>query len=243
MKQQRHSSASSSSDQGSQSVLGHLMQAYWEVRAFYEKKKIGNEGLKAFKKARIEALKPPLAVQPLEITPLVLRELKPIKDRPMAALKRADANGTVSSKCPIIPLEHLEATPSMQYWTHTEVNINAEDEFTLSHIPFLGDAEDDTSFCADLMKTFPDGIHGTVNGCGEYINDYILAITPMTRSGHAYIQTKYVNYVLPLEEADWYGLELNTACRKLQDREDATRAEPMKYAFEQQLIAELRENP
>uniref|UniRef100_A0A183BJI0 [histone H3]-lysine(27) N-trimethyltransferase n=1 Tax=Globodera pallida TaxID=36090 RepID=A0A183BJI0_GLOPA len=235
MKQQRHSSASSSSDQCSQSVLGHLMQAYWEVRAFYEKKKIGNEGLKAFKKARIEALKPPLAVQPLEITPLVLRELKPIKDRPMAALKRADANGTVSSKCPIIPLEHLEATPSMQYWTHTEVNINitplvlrelkpikdrpmaalkradangtvsskcpiiplehleatpsmqywthtevninAEDEFTLSHIPFLGDAEDDTSFCADLMKTFPDGIHGTVNGCGEYINDYILYYT------------------------------------------------------------------
>ncbi|KAI3414063.1 Histone-lysine N-methyltransferase ezh2 [Globodera pallida] len=177
MKQQRHSSASSSSDQCSQSVLGHLMQAYWEVRAFYEKKKIGNEGLKAFKKARIEALKPPLAVQPLEITPLVLRELKPIKDRPMAVLKRADANGTVSSKCPIIPLEHLEATPSMQYWTHTEVNINAEDEFTLSHIPFLGDAEDDTSFCADLMKTFPDGIHGTVNGCGEYINDYILYYT------------------------------------------------------------------
>uniref|UniRef100_A0A183BJI2 Large ribosomal subunit protein bL28m n=1 Tax=Globodera pallida TaxID=36090 RepID=A0A183BJI2_GLOPA len=66
---------------------------------------------------------------------------------------------------------------------------------------------------------------------------------PDDEERHAYIQTKYVNYVLPLEEADWYGLELNTACRKLQDREDATRAEPMKYAFEQQLIAELRENP
>jgi hypothetical protein len=24
------------------------------------------------------------------------------------------------------------------------------------------------------MKTFPEGIHGTKEGCGEYINDYIL---------------------------------------------------------------------
>lgn len=24
------------------------------------------------------------------------------------------------------------------------------------------------------MKTFPDGIHGTRVGCGEYINDWIL---------------------------------------------------------------------
>jgi len=52
--------------------------------------------------------------------------------------------------------------------------LQAEDEFTLSHIPFLGDSVDDTSFCADLMKTFPEGIHGTKEGCGEYINDYIL---------------------------------------------------------------------
>jgi len=65
----------------------------------------------------------------------------------------------------------------MQYWTLTEVNVIAEDEYTLSHIPFLGDTEDDTEFCNDLMETFPDGIHGTKDGCGEYINDWILYYT------------------------------------------------------------------
>jgi len=27
------------------------------------------------------------------------------------------------------------------------------------------------------MKTFPEGIHGTKDGCGEYINDFILYYT------------------------------------------------------------------
>ncbi|KAL3094437.1 hypothetical protein niasHT_025913 [Heterodera trifolii] len=173
--QQKHQQQKMKHKEQLDEICEQLMKAYWTVRKFYEEKKIGHEGLKAFKKARDEARKKPTPIQPFEVAPLILRELKPIKGRPMAALKRAD-NGVVISKCPIIPLQHLEATPPMQFWTHTEVNINAEDEFTLSHIPFLGDAEDDTSFCAELMKTFQDGIHGTCE-IFRYINDYILYYT------------------------------------------------------------------
>jgi hypothetical protein len=60
----------------------------------------------------------------------------------------------------------------MIYWTLTEMNIKADDELTLSHIPYMG--ESDKSFTKDLMEAFPDGIHGTKVGCGEYINDFIL---------------------------------------------------------------------
>ncbi|KAL3111573.1 hypothetical protein niasHT_019920 [Heterodera trifolii] len=63
---------------------------------------------------------------------------------------------------------------------------------------------------------------------------------PDDQEQREYICDKYADYVLPLEEADWYGLELNTACRKLQDLEDNTRAQPMKYAFEKELMAQLQ---
>ncbi|VDK74352.1 unnamed protein product, partial [Anisakis simplex] len=49
---------------------------------------------------------------------------------------------------------------------------------------------------------------------------------------HSYIRNKYSRFKIPLEEAEWVGLELNEACRKQQDIEDAQHPEPLKYKFE-----------
>lgn len=56
---------------------------------------------------------------------------------------------------------------------HTNNYLKAEDERSLSHIPFMGDDTDD-EFGYELMKTFEDGIHGTKCGCGEFINDRLV---------------------------------------------------------------------
>jgi len=57
---------------------------------------------------------------------------------------------------------------------------------------------------------------------------------------HEYICQKYTKYVLPIEEAQWYGLDLNEACRKQQDLEDNLRPLPLKYVFEKELVDGLR---
>ena len=44
-----------------------------------------------------------------------------------------------------------------------------------------------------------------------------------------------------MEEAEWWGLDLNRACRKQQDLEDNAPAKPLKYHFVQQLMKELEE--
>lgn len=46
--------------------------------------------------------------------------------------------------------------------------------------------------------------------------------------------------MIPLDEAEWYGLDLNAACRKLQDLEDNAAPRPLKQAFEEELLEELR---
>lgn len=43
-----------------------------------------------------------------------------------------------------------------------------------------------------------------------------------------YIKQKYAKYKIPLEETEWVGLDLNEACRKLQDIEDNTKKTPLK---------------
>lgn len=40
---------------------------------------------------------------------------------------------------------------------------------------------------------------------------------------------RYAEFVIPLEEADWVGLDLNEAARKQQEIEEQRLAEPLKY--------------
>ncbi|CAD6192248.1 unnamed protein product [Caenorhabditis auriculariae] len=55
-----------------------------------------------------------------------------------------------------------------------------------------------------------------------------------------YIKQKYASFVIPEEEAEWIGLDLNEAARKQQDIEQSTAAEPLKYKFERELVERLR---
>lgn len=55
-----------------------------------------------------------------------------------------------------------------------------------------------------------------------------------------YIKQKYAEFVIPLEEADWVGLDLNEAARKQQEIEEQRLAEPLKYKLERELVERLR---
>jgi len=56
-----------------------------------------------------------------------------------------------------------------------------------------------------------------------------------------YLKEKYDEFRIPLEEAEWACLDLNTACRKLQDLEDNAKPMPLKYVFEQDLVQSLEQ--
>ncbi|CAD5215732.1 unnamed protein product [Bursaphelenchus okinawaensis] len=62
---------------------------------------------------------------------------------------------------------------------------------------------------------------------------------PEDEEKHEYIKQKYSAYKIPLEEAEWVGLDLNEAARKQQDIEDNTASMPEKYILEQELLANL----
>uniref|UniRef100_A0A0N4ZPW4 Large ribosomal subunit protein bL28m n=1 Tax=Parastrongyloides trichosuri TaxID=131310 RepID=A0A0N4ZPW4_PARTI len=55
-----------------------------------------------------------------------------------------------------------------------------------------------------------------------------------------YIITKYNEFKIPLEEAEWIGLDLNEACKKLQDIEDSQIPISLKYRFEKELVEDLK---
>ncbi|XGW35547.1 hypothetical protein V3C99_019067 [Haemonchus contortus] len=63
---------------------------------------------------------------------------------------------------------------------------------------------------------------------------------PEDEERHNYIKEKYKEFVIPAEEADWVGLDLNEAARKQQEIEESQVPEPLKYKFERELIARLR---
>ncbi|VDO04490.1 unnamed protein product [Haemonchus placei] len=63
---------------------------------------------------------------------------------------------------------------------------------------------------------------------------------PEDEERHNYIKQKYKEFVIPAEEADWVGLDLNEAARKQQEIEESQVPEPLKYKFERELIARLR---
>ncbi|CAI2347247.1 unnamed protein product [Caenorhabditis sp. 36 PRJEB53466] len=56
-----------------------------------------------------------------------------------------------------------------------------------------------------------------------------------------YIRQKYAQFVIPEEEAEWIGLDLNEAARKQQDIEDSAAPVPLKYSLEQALVQRLRD--
>uniref|UniRef100_A0A0N5BC79 Large ribosomal subunit protein bL28m n=1 Tax=Strongyloides papillosus TaxID=174720 RepID=A0A0N5BC79_STREA len=55
-----------------------------------------------------------------------------------------------------------------------------------------------------------------------------------------YIKEKYKDFKMPLEEAEWVGLDLNEACIKLQDIEDDDLPIPLKYRFEKELVDDIK---
>ncbi|MCP9264688.1 Histone-lysine N-methyltransferase EZH2 [Dirofilaria immitis] len=131
---------------------------------------IDAEGLKLYHKMLREEPRKKYATSS-KVKPL---NLKSMPEQPTYFTLRSAMNA-VLQKCPSKCIEAVMSTPRMQYWTLTECNILCEDERTLSHIPFLGDHEDeDIGFGEELLKTFQEGIHGTKVGCGSFINDHIL---------------------------------------------------------------------
>jgi hypothetical protein len=48
-------------------------------------------------------------------------------------------------------LEEIVPLPPMIYWTLTEMNIKAEDELTLSHVPYIMGDADMKAFGEELM--------------------------------------------------------------------------------------------
>jgi len=52
-----------------------------------------------------------------------------VNEKQAAVLRKADTNAVVM-KCPILSVDHVEGTPTMQYWTHTEVNIIVSQKIT-----------------------------------------------------------------------------------------------------------------
>ncbi|VIO98663.1 SET domain containing protein [Brugia malayi] len=146
-----------------------VTRIYEDVMSRY-RNMIDAEGLKLYHKMlQEEPRKKYITVS--RVKPL---NLKPMPEQPTYFTLRSAMN-TILQKCPSKCIEAVTSTPRMQYWTLTECNILCEDERTLSHIPFLGDHEDDDiGFGEELLKTFQEGIHGTKVGCGSFINDHIL---------------------------------------------------------------------
>lgn len=47
-----------------------------------------------------------------------------------------------------------------------------------------------------------------------------------------YIKSKYAKFVIPEEEAEWIGLDLNEAAIKQQEIEESTAPAPLKYRYD-----------
>ncbi|VDK44674.1 unnamed protein product [Gongylonema pulchrum] len=62
---------------------------------------------------------------------------------------------------------------------------------------------------------------------------------PDDQERHDFIKRKYAKFVIPVEEAEWIGLDLNEACRKQQEIEESVKPEPEKYKFELELVKRL----
>lgn len=65
------------------------------------------------------------------------------------------------------------------------------------------------------------------------------AYFPENEERRNYIKEKYAEFVIPFEEADWVGLDLNEAARKQQEIEEQMVPEPLKYKLEKELVSRL----
>ncbi|TKR93321.1 hypothetical protein L596_007801 [Steinernema carpocapsae] len=102
------------------------------------------------------------------------------------------------SSCPHFFLPRVQPLPLMQYWTHTDMNIHADDERTLSHIPFMDETELSHDFGDELLETFEEGIHGIRENDG-YINEWILHHT-VQKLLKKYPNTKMVAIFVAIHE-------------------------------------------
>ncbi|KAJ1347903.1 hypothetical protein KIN20_003082 [Parelaphostrongylus tenuis] len=62
---------------------------------------------------------------------------------------------------------------------------------------------------------------------------------PHDEERRRYIMRKYAEFIIPAEEAEWVGLDLNEAARKQQDLEEQQVSEPLKFKYERELVSRL----
>ncbi|VDN26958.1 unnamed protein product [Gongylonema pulchrum] len=129
-----------------------VTEIYADVMERY-KKMIGNEGAQFYEKMLDEE---PRKIWTAGGTVVEPDKTQVVPEQPTYCVVRS-AQGAIIKKCPSCCIEHAMSTPRMQYWTLTECNVLCEDERSLSHIPFLGDREeDDAGFGEELLKTFQE---------------------------------------------------------------------------------------
>ncbi|CAJ0953357.1 unnamed protein product, partial [Mesorhabditis belari] len=148
--------------------LDIVIEAFEKVKQEYgEIQKI--DGFRSWNKAMSSAQKSALN--------RVNRLYETAKDVPeccfsMASYSKLQIDDKQKQKVVVLP--KVESLARKMMWTHTEGNIPGENELHLTHIPFIGDTDEELDFGRYLLPFFPEGIHGVRHGLGDYINDWML---------------------------------------------------------------------
>lgn len=86
-------------------------------------------------------------------------------------------DGTIVGKVNVTLLPEVKPIPLMVSYTSTDRNISVEDEYSLSHVPYMGDtlsAAEEPQFGHELRTVYEEGIHGTEKGLNKFLNDQML---------------------------------------------------------------------
>jgi hypothetical protein len=148
-------------------LMKEIMKEYEKVKSKYDQKvlKDGYDFLHPYDNPSIKRIRVPSSQLKPRAPRMLFSDTVNFKD---------STNHTIASLLVSYIQDHPRAPP-MRYWTHTNVNIVGKDEHALSHIPYLGDNEnDDAGFGEELLNTYDEGIHGEKVGIGKPINDWIL---------------------------------------------------------------------
>uniref|UniRef100_A0A914Z4C8 [histone H3]-lysine(27) N-trimethyltransferase n=1 Tax=Panagrolaimus superbus TaxID=310955 RepID=A0A914Z4C8_9BILA len=148
-------------------LMKEIMKEYEKVKTKYDQKvlKDGYDFLHPYDNPSIKRIRVPSS------------QLKPRAPRMLFSdsVNYKDTNNHTVATLLVSYIQDHPRSPPMRYWTHTNVNIVGKDEHALSHIPYLGDNEnDDAGFGEELLNTYDEGIHGEKVGVGKPINDWIL---------------------------------------------------------------------